>query len=134
MERKSVVLIVICLVNFLVSTSCGSSVFNNNINLKVSNFVDTIFVDSKNTLGPWDGTIDNPYRYINQAIENSSTDFNIFVNNGEYCENIIIDKKLKIIGEDKNTTIINGNYEDDVIKILSENVSIQGFTIKNSRG
>ena len=134
MKKKSVVLIFTLLLNLLISTTFGSSVVNNNGKLNGDNFIDTIYVDSKNTMGPWDGTIENPYRYINQAIENSSTYYNILVKKGEYFENIIIDKQIKIIGEDKNTTIINGNYEDDVIKILSENVSIQGFTIKNSRG
>ena len=56
-----------------------------------------------------------------------------------YSENIVINKNLNLIGEDKNTTIIDGGYNDRVIRVanLSSNeieCSISGFTIRNAGG
>jgi parallel beta-helix repeat protein len=38
---------------------------------------------------------------------------------------------LKLIGEDKNTTIINGSGSGYCVNITADNVEISGFTIKN---
>jgi parallel beta-helix repeat protein len=62
------------------------------------------------------------------AVAGSGT---IFVYNGSYNENLIIDKPLNLIGEDKHTTEIIGDGNGDVIKIFDE-TTISGFTIKNS--
>ena len=68
---------------------------------------------------------------IQEAINAASSNDTIFVNNGTYFENIKITKSIKLIGEDKNTTIISGNGSGDVIYVLADNVKINGFTIKN---
>ena len=94
----------------------------------------TIYVNDDNIDGPWYGTKQYPYLYLWQAIENSTRDCSIYVYCGLYKENIVVDKQIKIIGEDKNKTLISGEYQDTVIKILSENVYIHGLTIKNSKG
>ena len=55
----------------------------------------------------------------------------IYVSKGTYFENIKITKSLELIGEDKNTTIINGNGSGIVINISADYVKISGFTITN---
>lgn len=79
-----------------------------------------------------------PYNYseIQDAIDNAS-DFDcifVFDEASPYYEHIIIDKPLILIGEDKNTTIIDGNNSncDTVVDVISNNVIIQGFTVQNS--
>jgi len=126
MFRKSIVTGIVLLflvANFLQIVSSD--------NLSIYNIA---YVDDDNTEGPWDGTNENPYLYIWQAIENSSKDYQIYIYPGLYNETILIDKQIKIIGQDKNKTIINGENQDTIITILSDNVSISGFTIKNSNG
>ncbi|MFH1101951.1 MAG: C25 family cysteine peptidase [Methanobacteriota archaeon] len=57
----------------------------------------------------------------------------IFVGPGLYNEKLIISKSIRLIGEDKDTTIIDGNNGDEsdfTIKILANNVLVKGFTIK----
>ncbi|MDH7507694.1 MAG: NosD domain-containing protein, partial [Candidatus Thermoplasmatota archaeon] len=50
-----------------------------------------------------------------------------------YQENIRINKQILLIGENKETTIINGvTGQDHVVRISSKNVEINGFTIKGS--
>ncbi len=73
------------------------------------------------------------YRSIQQAIDNVSENFTIFVYAGIYYENIIINKTVILKGENKENTIIDGNYSNDVILIdEGGHVSISGFTIRNS--
>ncbi|MCK5031452.1 MAG: right-handed parallel beta-helix repeat-containing protein, partial [Thermoplasmatales archaeon] len=74
------------------------------------------------------------YTTIQSAIDVANNGDTIFVYSGTYYESIIVNKKINLIGEYKNETIINGEYQDLIIKILSKNVSINGFTIKNSKG
>jgi len=54
------------------------------------------------------------------------------VYNGTYFENIVIDKSVTLIGEDKNNTIIDGRETGNTIKVNVDNVTIQSFTIQHS--
>ena len=76
--------------------------------------------------------VPDDYPTIQGAIDNSKKDDIIYVRNGTYYENIIIDKSIKIIGEDKDTTIIDGFRNGSVIKVLADNVFINDLTIQNS--
>lgn len=72
------------------------------------------------------------YTRIQDAINASSNGDTIYVFSGVYTENIVINKQIMIIGQNKNNTIIDGNRSDDVVLITSDFVSIGGFTIQNS--
>jgi nitrous oxidase accessory protein NosD len=69
------------------------------------------------------------YSKIMYAIENASNCDTVFVYNGTYFENIEIDKRLSIIGEDKDITIIDGKQEGCTINLSSQNTIIKNFTI-----
>ncbi|MCK4933540.1 hypothetical protein KAS06_02610, partial [Candidatus Bathyarchaeota archaeon] len=56
----------------------------------------------------------------------------IFVEQGTYYENVVINKSLSLIGEDRDTTIINGNGTGAVIILTSQNVLLSNFTIMNA--
>jgi parallel beta-helix repeat protein len=71
------------------------------------------------------------YSSIQDAVDSASDNDIIFVSNGIYFENIIINKQIQLIGEDKNTTIINGNGSFDIVDISADYVKISGFTITN---
>jgi len=75
-----------------------------------------------------DGSED--YIKIQDAIDNANIGDTVYVYNGSYYENIIIGKEIILTGEDKTNTIINGN-NDNIIHISSDNVEVNGFTIKN---
>lgn len=72
------------------------------------------------------------YTAIQQAIDASVHGDTIYVYNGTYYENLIIKKRIALIGENKNTTIIDGVQETDVILVTGNYVNISGFTITNS--
>ncbi len=74
------------------------------------------------------------YTMIQDAVNNAIDGDVVFVFNesSPYYENIKVDKSIHLIGEDKNSTIINGNKIGDVVSISSDNVYLSGFTIQNS--
>jgi len=70
------------------------------------------------------------YVNIQDAIDNASIGDIVYVHHGYYQENLLITKSITLIGEDKVNTTIDGD-NDIVISIISNNVEIIGFTIKN---
>ncbi|MBT0160857.1 hypothetical protein G4O51_12830 [Candidatus Bathyarchaeota archaeon A05DMB-2] len=73
------------------------------------------------------------YTRIDWAIGNASDGDTIRVRAGTYYEHLTIDKSIKLIGEDRTNTIIDGNKTGTfVIKITANNVVLSGFTIQNS--
>ena len=80
-----------------------------------------------------DGTAD--YTSIQEAIDNSPAGETIYVFSGVYYEKIVINKNgINLIGENKDTTIIDANDEPDAIGIHSDNILISDFTIRNAGG
>jgi len=95
------------------------------------NLGNTIYVDDDNIDGPWDGSIEHPYRYIQQAVDNATDGATIFVYNGVYKENLEINISINLVGEDRNNTIIDGDGEGTVVSVYSP-INLHGFTIQNS--
>lgn len=85
----------------------------------------TIYVDD-------DGGKD--YISIKEAVKNASDGDTIYVYNGTYEGYFIIDKSINLFGENKNSVIISSGSPDKpaLITITADNVTISGFTIKNS--
>jgi parallel beta-helix repeat protein len=91
-----------------------------------------IYVDDDNINGPWDGSIEHPYRNIQDGIDASIDGDTIFTKEGMYRENLNINKAIKLIGENRNNTVINGGNKGIVIKVITDSVTITNFIIKNS--
>jgi len=72
------------------------------------------------------------YTRIQDAIDNSTDGDTIFVCNGTYYENVIINKSINLFGEDKNNTIIDGKRTDDTLWIMASFINVSSFTILNS--
>jgi len=51
----------------------------------------------------------NNYTRIQDAIDNASDWDTVFVYNGSYYENVLVDKSISLIGEDRNLTFIDGS-------------------------
>jgi hypothetical protein len=124
--NKKIIGFIVCL--FFLMASIGSNVFGN----ESTNRITTIYVDDDNTGGPWDGTQINPYRFIQDGIDDANPLDIVFVYNGTYYENVVITKKINLIGEDKNNTIIDGKRNGSVVYIIGVGVILSGFTLQNS--
>jgi len=130
-KNKKITILIIFSIFLIVNVSFTNSSYGK---IETPIFRKTIYVDSSNTQGPWNGTQNYPYQHINDAVENSTTGDYIFVFKGVYNENIVVDKSLSIVGENKNKTIIDGMYNKFVILIIKNNVNICNFSIRNSGG
>jgi len=65
---------------------------------------------------------------INAAVEGDT----IYVYAGTYHENLIVDKPLlRLMGEDRDVTTIQGDSLNSTVELTRQAVIIQGFTIKN---
>jgi len=80
------------------------------------------------------GTGEGNYTKIQDAIDNTSDGDIVFVYGGKYRENILINESISLIGEDKNTTSIDGRYIESVIQINADYVIITGFTLQKGGG
>ncbi len=94
----------------------------------------TIYVDIKNTEGPWDGSSDYPYQHIADSLLHAIDGDSIYVFNGIYNETLLINKSIYLRGQHQENTIIDGQNNHSVISIHSDNVHIRLFTIRNSGG
>jgi parallel beta-helix repeat protein len=92
----------------------------------------TIYVHVNNKVGPWDGTKVHPYQNITSALQNAFSGSTIYVYNGVYDENIVMNETVSLIGENRTTTIIDGSGIGTVVEITVDDVIISGFTINNS--
>lgn len=70
-------------------------------------------------------------QYAINAAEDGDTVF-VYDDSSPYYENIVIKKSISLIGEDKNTTVIDGKYIDNVIEISKDYIWIEDFSIRNS--
>jgi len=94
--------------------------------LKGTDISNTIIVDD-------DGTAD--YQIIEQTIEAAQNGDNIFVRSGVYQEqNLIIEKTLTLTGEERETTIVQGDGSETLCIIRANEVTISNFTFAGGGG
>jgi len=70
------------------------------------------------------------YTSIQDAITHAVDGDIIYVYEGIYHENVVVDKKITLQGENKNA-VIDAGYGGDAISVLESNVYISGFTTIN---
>lgn len=78
------------------------------------------------------GTGPGNYTTIQDAINASSPGDIVFVYNGTYFENLLVNKTLSLVGEDAGNTTIDSSMTGDVIYISADWVNITGFTVMNT--
>ncbi len=132
MKKSSLIALIVILLLIINLNTKGDFIKEKHTKIKLSNNI--IYVDDDNIQGPWNGSIDYPYKYIHQATSNSTNEDLIFVFSGLYFETFIIDKRLTLIGENKSSTIIDGLYENYIINVTFDNIYFENFTIRNSNG
>ena len=76
-------------------------------------------------------TVPDDYPTIQEAVDAANSDDTVFVRNGTYFENVVVNKSIELIGEQMETTVIDGNGTGSVIKVIVNRVNINGFTIQN---
>jgi parallel beta-helix repeat protein len=68
---------------------------------------------------------------IQDAINNAAQGDTVFVYNGSYVENVIVNKTISLVGENSAATFISGGGVGAAVKVTVDDVVISGFTIGN---
>jgi len=72
------------------------------------------------------------YTKIQDAIDNASNGDTVFVFAGLYMENVYVNKSVTLLGENRDTTIIDANGKGCPVDLEANNVIVNGFTLQNS--
>ncbi|UCB53046.1 MAG: right-handed parallel beta-helix repeat-containing protein [Candidatus Zixiibacteriota bacterium] len=72
------------------------------------------------------------YTTIGLALDAASSGDTVYVYNGTYSENVVVEESIHLIGQNREQTIIDGGGSDDVVHVSADSVSIKRFTIRNS--
>lgn len=116
---------------------------NNKVNLGKSNHYRSNIKLIKTSLNDYGniffvgGSGPNNFSSIQEAIDAAGNGDTIYVYNGTYYENLIIDKSINLIGQDKESTVISGVTLDmlmNTINVSADNVGISGFSINDNLG
>jgi parallel beta-helix repeat protein len=76
-------------------------------------------------------TVPDDYPTIQAAINAATEGHTVFVRNGTYIENVVVNKTLSLVGENRETTVIDGDAQGTVVNITADNVNLRGFTVQN---
>jgi nitrous oxidase accessory protein len=75
--------------------------------------------------------VPDDYPTIQEAINNANEGDTVYIRMGTYFENVIVNKTISLIGEDKAETIIDGGEINSSIRVSTNNVVISNFTVQN---
>ena len=77
--------------------------------------------------------VPDDYPTIQSAIDNSNEGDTVFVKRGVYKETLTIIKSISLIGEDRNSTVIDANKaQTQVILIHGDNITVANFSLGNN--
>jgi parallel beta-helix repeat protein len=72
------------------------------------------------------------YTTIQSAIDDANTGNTVFIYNGVYEENIIVNKTINVKGEEKNNTILKNTKDIEAILVTADSVNISDILIDNT--
>lgn len=127
MKKKiNVLVLVFCLIYaccILVSVGYSESPFHLHIVNQKTIYVDDDFIDDPEN---------HRWNSIQEGINDASNGDIIYVYQGIYPENVVLDKSITLLGEKSESTIIDGQNRADCLYIISDYANITGFTLRNS--
>jgi len=127
MKKNVIVITTICMLllsSFMITPAFGGEYKSGNDTYKLGNG-SILYVG---------GSGGENYSTIQAAINDANNGDTVFVydDSSPYVENVIVNKSINLIGENRDTTVINGSGNGNTVNISADNVNISGFTIKGS--
>jgi len=91
------------------------------------------FIEPIRAATTWTVDDDGPadFHTIQEAINDADHGDTVSVKTGVYYENIVVNKTLSIIGENKEDTVIDGNETGTGIYVRANHVTVQRFGVRN---
>jgi parallel beta-helix repeat protein len=129
-------IIVYCLYGSRSATASG--ILDSHNFTKVYNMVEGISAWQSAGHPLWIATVHNinttfNYDTIQAAIDAPQTidGHTIRVEAGTYYEHVVVNKRISLFGENRNTTVVDGNGTGNVMDIIAHDIYVTGFTIRN---
>jgi len=117
----------------------ASEVLDSHNFTKIYNMLEGISAWKSADYPVWIATVHNVnttlnYDTIQAAIDTPQTldGHTIFVEEGIYYEHVVVNKAISLVGEDKSTTVIDGNETAFCVNVTANNVAVTGFTVQKS--
>ncbi|UCF50427.1 MAG: right-handed parallel beta-helix repeat-containing protein [Thermoplasmatales archaeon] len=127
--KKKIIGIIICTLLITSAAVPITGQFLKNIIYEPITNRGTVYVDDDQDPSWYDAT---HVKTIQEGIINASIGDMVFVYNGIYNENVIVDKTVDLVGEDEYNTIIHGIDEsDNAVKISADWCNFSEFTVEN---
>lgn len=100
----------------------------------INAFAATLYVDVANTSGIEDGSQADPFSTIQAAIDAATAGDTILVAKGTYYESLFARKRLRILGEDPESTVIRGAQYGLYAYAFNDagTLEIAGFTVSGA--
>jgi nitrous oxidase accessory protein NosD len=76
-------------------------------------------------------TVPDDYTAVQQAVDAANIGDTVYVRSGTYFEHVTITKSLTLLGEDRETTIIDGGGIGDVMQLTVSDITVSGLTVRN---
>ena len=92
-----------------------------------------IYVDDDNSEGPWDGSLEHPYQWIQEGVKQASDGDTVFVFNGRYYQQkaLQVRRSITLTGENRSETIVEGDMiKGTLLFVWTDNITISGFTFQ----
>ena len=109
-RRYKRILLLLAILSIIATITCVSAIDDSNTNITSSDTSEA-HISPTGDDGSGDGSEKNPYNSIGYAINHTSNDCTIYLNEGNYAgennRNISLDKSVTLIGKSKETTIID---------------------------
>lgn len=92
------------------------------------------YVDVKGNDKNTGKSFNQAFKTIQKAIDVGNGNFQVMVAPGVYFENLVVNKNVKLIGNNSKNTVINGNSKGSCVWIkIYGDVQMEGFTITNGK-
>lgn len=111
----------------LILLSCAAPLSSTNVSMVISGPL------SRGTTLYVGGSGPGNYSKILDAINAANDGDTVFVYHGIYYENLVVYKSITLLGENKETTIIDGQGKADGVRLTDNNITISGFTIRRGK-
>ena len=72
------------------------------------------------------------YAKIQDSIDNASDGDTVYVYRGAYYENVVVNKRITLIGENIENTYIFSYGTWNVVNVTTDGVNVSGFTISEA--
>jgi parallel beta-helix repeat protein len=98
----------------------------------LTSFYNVGFTDARVVLTSRIILVPGDFATIQGAINNATSGDTVLVSNGTYKEQVIINKPIDVIGQNRSNTIIDAGGAGYVVQIKSSNATLSGFTLQNT--